>query len=376
MEEYIDQKNLKTISKGKEFDIFDAALATLLFVIFNFLFSFVYGLLPKSIRSNNSFFYYVAFFINEFLFGVAAFLTAKMRGVNFRENTGITKRVNGKLALFAFLTAVVCLYFFSDLTQVFLDFLSLLGYRQILGDIAINNFWQYLAYVLVACITPAVCEEVLFRGVIASGFKKFGNAVAICLSALIFMLMHGNAEQTIHQFLIGLILGYIFISTGNIWVGVLIHFFNNFISVTSGYIVQNITVVETATEAAPQITVSPWLALLVELITAVIFALIGFAILKWLLKKIKQESSKINDVAAENSNTTILVDGKEQAAVMEIDGNEVGHDDEQNLTEGDGEKKIESKPSVSFGTIALFAISGAYLIFEWVLALLQGFGVV
>jgi hypothetical protein len=46
----------------------------------------------------------------------------------------------------------------------------------------------------------------LFRGVILSGFRKYGFKVTVFFSALIFMIMHGNAEQTIHQFIVGIIL--------------------------------------------------------------------------------------------------------------------------------------------------------------------------
>ena len=77
----------------------------------------------------------------------------------------------------------------------------------------------YLIYIIISCVTPAVCEEILFRGTIASGLKEKGFKIALFGSAIIFTLMHGNPEQTVHQFIIGLVVGYIFLKTGNIWLG-------------------------------------------------------------------------------------------------------------------------------------------------------------
>ena len=93
----------------------------------------------------------------------------------------------------------------------------------------INNFGTYLIYIVVFCVCPAIFEEVMFRGTILSGLKQYGLKVAVVVSAIIFTLMHGNIEQTVHQFIIGLVVGFIFFKTGNLWLSVMVHFFNNFI---------------------------------------------------------------------------------------------------------------------------------------------------
>ena len=55
---------------------------------------------------------------------------------------------------------------FSALTNLFLELLYSSGYSSISSDIVIPNFLYYMFYVVVVCIAPAVCEEILFRGLI------------------------------------------------------------------------------------------------------------------------------------------------------------------------------------------------------------------
>ena len=52
--------------KSKSFGIYEAALATLLFIVFNVVFMFLYGLMPVSIRANKAVYFLVSFLV-EFL---------------------------------------------------------------------------------------------------------------------------------------------------------------------------------------------------------------------------------------------------------------------------------------------------------------------
>ncbi len=364
----------------KSFDVYEAALGTLLFIIFNVAFLFLYRLLPINIRANEAV-YYVASFIIEFLFGVVAYTVAKTRKIRIQEAAGLNKKVNAKLVGYSFLVAIICLFCFSNLTSVFIEFLSLCGYQSILSGMQINTFWRYLIYIVTTCITPAVCEELLFRGVVLSGFKKYGKKIAIVVSALIFMLMHGNAEQTVHQFIIGLVIGYIFIETGNLWVGVLIHFFNNFISVTQVYIFSSLLssmpevddavggIVDSAT------LINPWLSLLISLFIALLFAGIGFVLVKWCFKQIKSENDNLNNKKEESINATIIVDGKETGVSVSVDGEELNEGEKIETAGGKSSFGLDEKPQMSVATIIMFALSGAYLLFDWITSLLMGLGI-
>ena len=85
--------------------------------------------------------------------------------------------------------------------------------------------WGYLA---VGILVP-IAEEVVFRGAILRTLQKvFSNSwVAICISALIFGLAHGNMAQLPHAFLMGLLLGWMYVRTNSIVPGVVLHWVNN-----------------------------------------------------------------------------------------------------------------------------------------------------
>ena len=50
---------------------------------------------------------------------------------------------------------------------------------------------------------------------------------AIVVSALFFALIHMNPWQALNAFIIGVVMGYVYYKTGNLWLTMLIHFLNN-----------------------------------------------------------------------------------------------------------------------------------------------------
>lgn len=366
--------------KRRQFGIYEAALASLLFIIYNFIFLQLYSFLPGSVRSNQIV-YFLANFLLEFMFALTAITVASARRVKIKEASGMNKKVSGNLVFYCFLISIVCLIGFSQITTAFIEFLELLGYSSVLSNFVINTFWQYLLYVLVSCITPAVCEELLFRGVIASGLKQFGFMVALIVSSVIFTLMHGNAEQTVHQFIIGIVVGYIFLKTGNLWLGVLIHFFNNFISITEYYILITISKNSGSSildETVSSSSMSPWVQFIIDLVVALIFAGIAFLLVRNLIRNLIKENDKVNSNNAENANAQIVVDGKEEQTVMMIDGKVIDQQtaEEKNVSETLTQSASKDEKKISAPVIVLFSLSFAYLAFDWLLSLLKGFGVV
>ncbi len=84
---------------------------------------------------------------------------------------------------------------------------------------------------IVAALVPAFCEEFLFRGAILSNLLPFGRTNAILISALLFAMMHQNAEQLLYAFAAGILLGVVYECTGSIWNCVFLHLMNNFSSI-------------------------------------------------------------------------------------------------------------------------------------------------
>lgn len=84
--------------------------------------------------------------------------------------------------------------------------------------------------IFLSCIYAPLIEEMMYRGIILNGLlKKYSVKTALFFSALIFGLMHFSFLKAINAFLIGLIIGYVFIKTKSLYLCIFIHFCNNFI---------------------------------------------------------------------------------------------------------------------------------------------------
>lgn len=360
--------NGQLLKTKSEFDISCSALATMMFIVLNILFSFALVALNVKLKMG-SFLYYVLHLVVEGIFAVAAYIVAKAKRVNLLEGAGMKKKINGSIVGWCFLVALVSLFGFGNLTNVFIEFLEKFGLNSEKGTIEINNFGQYVGMILSSCAMAGFAEELLFRGVIQSGFKKWGIKIAVGISAIIFMIMHGSVLQTIHQLIIGIVIGYIFYKTNNLWIGVVIHFFNNFIPVTEVYLLTLIAKSGTASEVAAETATQTagFGTIFIEFIIAILVALAGYYLISLIFKKIIKENEKLNGKEDENEMVaSIVVDGETQEVEMSIDGEPAANGEEVVQT------KTE-KPKISGATIAIFAISGLYLLLEWILGTISMF---
>ena len=63
-----------------------------------------------------------------------------------------------------------------------------------------------MVYIVLFAILPAICEELIFRGVIFNGLRKnFSDTFAVIFSALLFALMHSSVMQLAYPFIMGII---------------------------------------------------------------------------------------------------------------------------------------------------------------------------
>jgi sodium transport system permease protein len=85
---------------------------------------------------------------------------------------------------------------------------------------------------MVIAIAPAICEEVLFRGVLLRGFaSQLHGWAAILLSSLLFSIYHLNLPQMVPTFVLGLVLAVIATRAGSVIPTMVAHALNNFIAV-------------------------------------------------------------------------------------------------------------------------------------------------
>ncbi|MFZ5516187.1 MAG: ABC transporter permease subunit/CPBP intramembrane protease [Candidatus Zhuqueibacterota bacterium] len=85
--------------------------------------------------------------------------------------------------------------------------------------------WQGMA---IFVLSPAICEELLFRGVILSSLKKrFSPVAAMAIVALLFGIFHLYLFRMIPTAILGFYLAFIVHRTGSIFLGMVGHAVNN-----------------------------------------------------------------------------------------------------------------------------------------------------
>ncbi len=90
---------------------------------------------------------------------------------------------------------------------------------------------------VVIALIPAVGEELTFRGVLQQGLTRRMNPhIAIILSAAIFSFIHFQFYGFLPRLFLGLLLGYMFYTSGSLWVCMLMHFLNNGTAVVMYYL--------------------------------------------------------------------------------------------------------------------------------------------
>jgi uncharacterized protein len=113
------------------------------------------------------------------------------------------------------------------------------AYNQQVAVIArMDNFWDYLISVVMIAFLPAMFEEILFRGAIQNLFSRWFKmpVLGIVITAIIFSAIHGSYLGFLSRFALGFVLGWMFYRTGNIWLNIIGHFFNNAFAITALYI--------------------------------------------------------------------------------------------------------------------------------------------
>jgi membrane protease YdiL (CAAX protease family) len=95
-----------------------------------------------------------------------------------------------------------------------------------------NNPFEFIGIIIFAALTPAICEEFLFRGLVQKSFEyKLKTFWAIFLTSFIFSIYHFNPYGFIPLVLLSMYFGFSVYVTDSILISVILHFSNNFFSV-------------------------------------------------------------------------------------------------------------------------------------------------
>ncbi len=87
---------------------------------------------------------------------------------------------------------------------------------------------EFFLVIFVLALTPAICEELLFRGYIQQNYtRSMSSGNAVMLTGVVFAFFHMSAFNILSLALLGWFIGYIYAKTGNLAVPAFVHFVNN-----------------------------------------------------------------------------------------------------------------------------------------------------
>ena len=83
-------------------------------------------------------------------------------------------------------------------------------------------------FLFIGILAP-VFEELFYRKAIIDRLRRYGDLPAILISGLIFGLVHGNFSQVFYTTAIGIMLGFVYLRTGNVFYTMSLHMAYNII---------------------------------------------------------------------------------------------------------------------------------------------------
>lgn len=118
---------------------------------------------------------------------------------------------------------VLCVYAASAIDSVWVSLLDAIGLKEPVSALETGPDISVTLQVVTSALVPAVCEELLFRGVVFSAFEGRGTWRAVWLSAAVFALMHGNLYGLPAYFLVGAMSAFIVFAMDSLYAGMLFH---------------------------------------------------------------------------------------------------------------------------------------------------------
>jgi membrane protease YdiL (CAAX protease family) len=145
------------------------------------------------------------------------------------------------LSVFVYFMAMNALFILSFwINDIIADFLSTVfgtgGHRDIfIGGAPANDYQWYVMFIFVG-IVAAVVEEIIFRHMLLKPLRRYGDGLAVVVTAILFGFAHGNFTQLIYTTIGGILMGIVTVKANSIIPAIVIHALNNSFEVGRFYL--------------------------------------------------------------------------------------------------------------------------------------------
>lgn len=115
----------------------------------------------------------------------------------------------------------------ANIISLFLS--ALFDIQMVNNVVTILDGQSLLLQILFVVIIGPIMEEIFFRKIVIDRLASYGEVLAIVVSAVMFGLFHANVAQTIYTTILGLLLGYVYIKSGNLLYTIALHMMMNLV---------------------------------------------------------------------------------------------------------------------------------------------------
>ena len=181
----------------------------------------------------------MSFILPGFAFGLVFYRSGLIKGLDLAVNPGFLLSLLGIFFLMA-------AYPLVNLSYLVNESIPLPDWANLFEDQAEDTMMAilemktpmiFIANLLIIAILPGIGEELIFRGILQKqvGFIFKSPVAGIWIAAFVFSAIHLQFEGFLPRMVLGAVLGYLYYWTGNLWVSMIAHGFNNGIQVALIY---------------------------------------------------------------------------------------------------------------------------------------------
>lgn len=136
-----------------------------------------------------------------------------------------------------------------------------------------DNFGEVFIVLFVIALVPAFAEEYMFRGLVQNEFLRWlkNPHIAIWITAAIFSAVHFQFLGFFPRMFLGVLLGYLYVWSGNIFYPMIGHFCNNGLQVLALYLYQRNLIGEEITQEDYAVPTAVLIASVVLLFGAIFY---------------------------------------------------------------------------------------------------------
>lgn len=257
---------------------------------------------------------YSGLFITEYIIILLPILLyLKMRGYSIRNILRLN-RISLKQIMY-----VIFIALFSYPVAVFFNYIGIIIMSKF-GEFMPSSVpipttpIEFLIGFFLIALTPGICEETMFRGMIMNSYSSLGRKKAIVYSAILFGIFHFNVQNLLGPIFLGILFGILVYKTNSIFASIIGHATNNSIALCIGFFTNNMEQTINVESA-----IIPDIELIYSTIVIGVMALLFWLIVKRLIRSIPtNKQSKIEEPLFKQVNNKQKMNGIEIVPILVV----------------------------------------------------------